>query len=366
MMDCEPELYKGGRTLSIMPTYACPAQCNNCGTVSSPHDRNAISLATMISAIEQAKGLGFLNVVFTGGEPTLKWEDLLEAIRFATNLDLPTRVVTNAHWAGSPQAAKSSVRALVEAGLKEINYSTGDEHIRFVPLGHVVNAIIAALECALSPAVMIELRAVRGVTRETVLAQPLVAALPKAERDRLKVFESPWMPLDPLTIESYPEGAAFNSDNVAAAASCDSVLQTYVIQADGRVGACCGIGMRITPELNVGRCEGAHFLEDAVREAESDLVKLLLRYKGPAKLLAWAATKDPAITWENLYAHKCQSCIRLYKDARVAEVVRKYHAELVVGALQAAWLNEEFCPRIDRAARSLTAAGRAVSVRDLD
>src|SRR6185295_7777711 len=93
------DLYKGGRTLSVMPTYACPAQCKNCGTVSSPRDRNNIGLDTMLSAINQASELGFFNVVFTGGEATMRWDDLIEAIRQANRLKLPTRLVTNAYWA---------------------------------------------------------------------------------------------------------------------------------------------------------------------------------------------------------------------------------------------------------------------------
>src|SRR5258707_4251089 len=137
----EPELYKGGRTLSLMPTYACPAHCKHCGTLSSPSDRNSIPLETMLSAIDQAKKLGFLNIVFTGGEATLRWVELVEAISYANRLQLPTRLVTNAHWATNEQEATHRVRDLVDAGLKEINYSTGDEHLKYIPLDNVVYGI---------------------------------------------------------------------------------------------------------------------------------------------------------------------------------------------------------------------------------
>lgn len=349
------DLYKGGRTLSVMPTYACPAQCKHCGTVSSPHDRNNIALETMLSAIDQANKLGFLNVVFTGGEPTLRWVNLVEAIRHASRLQMPTRLVTNAHWATNEEEATHRVRELVDAGLREINYSTGDEHVRFIPLDNVANGIVSALKHSLTLAVMIELRAIRSITKETLLENPKIKLVSKMDKDRIKVIESPWMPLDPSAIERYPEGIAINRNNIASTGGCDSVLQTYVVQADGRIGACCGLGMRITPELNVGVSNGEHFLQNSVRDAESDLLKLLLRYKGPEKLLAWAATKDMEITWENLYAHKCQACLRLYKDPKVGRVIRQYHNELIADVLQAAWIEEEFFPSLSQSDYELKA-----------
>ena len=347
----ESDLYKGGRTLSVMPTYACQAQCKDCGTVSSPHDRNNLALKTMLSAIDQANELGFLNVVFTGGEATIRWVELVEAIRHANRLQMPTRLVTNAHWATDEEEANHRVRELVDAGLREINYSTGDEHVRFIPLDNVANGIVSALRHSLSLAVMIELRATRRITKESLLAHPKIKLLGKQDQERIRVMESPWMPLNPSMIESYPEGSAINSNNIASTGGCDSVLQTYVMQADGRIGACCGLGMRITPELNVGVSTGEHFLQNAIRDAESDLLKLLLHYKGPEKLLAWAATKNPEIAWENLYAHKCQACLRIYKDPKVGSVVRQHHTELIADVLQAAWIEEEFYPNLAQSPR---------------
>src|SRR5687767_12928754 len=124
-------IFARSKTLSVMLTYACPAACKNCGTSSSPHDKNKLNIETALSGIDQARSLGFDNVVFTGGESTLRWRDLLVAIRHAKTLHFPTRLVTNAHWATSLDRASALTRELHEAGLDEINFSTGDEHVRF-------------------------------------------------------------------------------------------------------------------------------------------------------------------------------------------------------------------------------------------
>jgi organic radical activating enzyme len=333
------------KTLSIMPTYTCPAACSNCASLSSPTERTNLSLTAILDAIAQAKQLGFFNVVFTGGEATLRWSDLLTAIAYARSLDFPTRLVTNAHWAHSLQQADNRLELLISAGLSEINYSTGDQHIRFVPLERVVNATVAAVRRGFSVTLVVELTAERKISKATVLDHPMMTSLTCAELDCLKVIESPWMPLNPTVVQEYPQGVAVDRHNLAIKTGCDNVLQTYTVQADGTVGACCGIGMRTIRELHVSTVETQGFLHKAMSEAEDDFLKVWIHYKGPEKILAWAAEKNPEIKWEGMYAHHCQACARIYRDPVIGEVIRQHYEEVVCDVMQAAWLDEEFIPR---------------------
>lgn len=98
----------------------------------------------MLSAIEQAAQCDYQVVVFTGGEPTLAGKDLFTAIARASSLGLSTRVVSNAHWAATDALASRMVNALLGAGLCEINFSTGDQHARFVSVDNIVRAARAA------------------------------------------------------------------------------------------------------------------------------------------------------------------------------------------------------------------------------
>jgi organic radical activating enzyme len=355
-------LVSSPKTLSIMPTYTCTAACTHCASLSNPQERTRLPLATMLAAIDEAKSLGFYNVVFTGGEATLRWGDLLTSIAHASALGLPTRVVSNAHWATSREQARRRIDALQAAGLSEINYSTGDEHARFVPVERVVTASLVAIECDLPLVVMIELRAERRVTRDTFLRQPILAELAPAQMERLRIVESPWMPLEPDRIERYPAGRATDASNLGYRAGCNNVLQTYTLQADGRVGACCGIGMRLIDELSVVDAQGEGFLGRAIEEAEGDFLKLWVRTEGPERILAWAAEKDPSIEWQGQYAHHCQACARLYRDPKVAAVIHEHHGEMLTSVLESAWIDEWFAPRVVCAARrSASASGDGVS-----
>lgn len=337
-------IIKRRKTLSVMLTFACPAQCENCGTISSPRDRHNLSLNCVLRGIDEARQLDFENVVFTGGEATLRWDDLLTAIRYANDAGLPTRLVTNAHWAESVDKASVRLDELLRAGLKEINFSTGDEHVRFIPLDRVVFAIIATIEQGLIAHVMVELRSMRKVTKHVLMEHPLIRCLPSTKLELLRPTESPWMPLRPEQIETYPDRITSTKSNLSRCGGCDNVLQTYVLQADSRVGACCGLGMRAIPELSVADTGMTSFLATAIRTAESDILKLWIHYSGPEKILAWAAGRDPSIKWEGMYGHRCQACIRLYKDRAIQAVILECYTDAIPELLQTAWLREHYIP----------------------
>lgn len=334
------------KTLSVMPTDKCTAACSNCGSLSSPSANASLPIEVMLSAIKEASTLGFGNVVFTGGEPTLRWADLLEAVRFTHEVGLVSRVVTNAFWAKTVALADRRISQLLAAGLSEINFSTGDEHVKFVPLDRVVNAVIASVKNMLEPHIMIEIREGNRVTEELFWEHPGIANLSSLERRRVSIRASPWMPLDPDEESSYPEDYAANKDNVSSRLGCDSVLQTYVIGADRRIGSCCGLGMKLVPELNVGRYEGEGSLKASILDAEDDFLKLWLRYDGPEKILAWVASRKPAIKWEDKYAHRCQACLRLYMDDEVREVIRRFAKDKLGDVLTSMCLEEIDLPRL--------------------
>ncbi|MEV6693691.1 radical SAM protein [Micromonospora sp. NPDC051196] len=339
-----------------MPTFACPAACGECGTLSSPRDRTTLDLASMVAAIDEAKDLGFHNVVFTGGEATLRWADLLAGVAHAHRRGLPVRLVTNAHWAFDLARARKKITGLIEAGLDEINYSSGDEHARFVPVDRVAYAIVAACERSLPVHVMVELKNGNAVTRDQLLDHPALARLSANQAAHLTVRSSPWMPLSPMKYHRYPPGLTVDHSNIGLRPGCDSVLQTYTVQADGRIGACCGLGLRRIDELNVARVDQPSPLRTAIREAEQDFLKLWIHYEGPERVVAWAAERDPSIKWEGRYAHHCQMCQRLYHDEAIRAVLREHWQEAISQVLQSAWFDEVLARTVLRA-RPVDAAG---------
>jgi organic radical activating enzyme len=337
-------IFRGPRTLAIMPTFRCVANCASCGTLSSPLDKTELTLREMSRCIQEAKRLNFANIVFTGGEPTLCWTKLLKAIRKTKESGLLTRLVTNAHWAGTPNEAQRTVCALRAAGLDEINFSTGDEHARFIPMTNVVNAIAASVANHFRPAVMVEDRLGQVVTKKKMLHNQKIRALLLKDKTCLTISDSPWMPLDPLRREKYQRSCVANKDNLDAYTSCDTILQSLTLMSDGNITACCGFGTRLIPELIVSNINQPGFLARAIESTENDFLKVWLHYEGPLKILDWAARKNLDIQWENIYAHCCQACLRIYRDPIVQETVKANYREKIGQVLSSAWMEEVFIP----------------------
>lgn len=332
------------RTLSVMPTYQCTASCNDCGTFSSPAEKATQTIEAMKKGIYEASLLDFKIIVFTGGEATLRYSDLVEGIEYASSLGLATRLVTNGYWATSMLVARKKIEVLKLAGLTEINFSTGTEHVKFISLEKVINGICAALELQLPTMVMVELGEHALIKDDDILQHTRIAELSESRRKLLKVIESPWSPMDPDIIGEYPADRLTNKDNISSREPCTSILNTYTLQPDGRIGACCGLGLRIIPELNVGFASDENSLEEAIDEAESDFIKIWLHIEGPERILEWASEIDPSIEWENMYAHHCQACLRIFDDPKIQKVIKENYRMKASQVYQSLWLDYVFNP----------------------
>lgn len=306
------------RTLSMMLTYQCTAECENCGTLSHPRRKEYISREDALRKIEEAAELGMRLVVFTGGEVTLRWQDLIFLIRESKELGLLTRVVTNGYWATTTRKASEKVKALFDAGLSEMNLSTGDEHAKFVPLDCVVRAAVASA-AYMSTVIMMEVRAGNSLVGDSLRSHPVLANARDDLRSKIGIVESPWMPLSPDEQYEYPLGKAANRKNTPLRGGCESALSTYTVQGSGIVGACCGLGLQTIPELNIGNLSTP--LEEIINQAEQDLIKRAIRVLGTFRILAWVEALNPSVVWENIYAHHCQACKRIYSDPNIQDII---------------------------------------------
>src|ERR1043166_5309197 len=288
------------KQLSIMPTLRCTAACAHCGTYSSPKIKTTLTRSALLKAIDEAAEIKYAAVVFTGGEPLLEWDLTVDGIRRAAELGLRTRIVSNGFWARTEERGKKAVHALVDAGLDELNLSTGDEHAKYVPLDSVVRAVTAAIDATLPCVIMVEVRKDPKITAQTLTQHPVLASLLKNRSHAFSISQSPWMSLDPVESSNIEGQALVNRSNIAKRKGCDSVLRDTTVYSDGKVLACCGIGAKSIAELNLGRFPESS-LSSLDRKSRDDFLKRWLRVDGPEKILAWAATFDPSIKWENMY-----------------------------------------------------------------
>jgi hypothetical protein len=181
----------------------------------------------------------------------------------------------------------------------------------------------------MTTAIMVEIQKERKVTAATILRDPrLEAELSGQQSKYLRIIESPWMPMSLETQVPQITDLYLNRTNVCNKRGCDSVLTTIVATPNGRMGLCCGLTRELIPELNV-EINPDSSIREIYRIASYDFLKIWLFVEGPERILAWAATKDSTIEWENKYAHHCHACLALFKDKKVRNVIEKYYKEKV-------------------------------------
>lgn len=131
-------------SLILVYGLACPLRCDFCCHAQDELGSARMPLEPALDWLRQAAALPVTNLVITGGEPFLYPADLAELVGQATELGLPTRIVTAAHWALSPERARDVLAPLSERGLKELSVSTDPSHQAFVPAAFAENAATAA------------------------------------------------------------------------------------------------------------------------------------------------------------------------------------------------------------------------------
>lgn len=307
-------------TLTILGTYHCTAACTNCCFGSHPGVSEKLSLGKILDAIEEASKIpSFRSVVFSGGECFTLEEELIIAVARCTERGLGTRCVTNGYWARTVELAKQRLRPLLNAGLDELNLSTGDMHLRYVPADRIVNAAIAAIGLGLRTVVVVEIREGRAASARSFLDDPRVAAIKSSQM--FKIIESPWISMQDAAAVAQDPDRVTNRRSMYARKPCDSVLDTIVLTPRNEVGACCGLTREQIPELRLGGLD-RQTMAGLVGDASKDLMKLWLSLEGPERILSWSATVDPSIEWEDRFAHPCDACRALYQDPKVRQAIR--------------------------------------------
>ncbi len=151
-----PEPYSAG----IFLTYKCSAACKHCLYACSPQWRaDFLSLGDaeriLSQLAERMRGkypfperIGVNDGIhFTGGEPFLNFDLLLELTRMARELEIPSRFVeTNAAWCINDEVTRGKLLALREAGLHGILISANPFALEYVPFERTARAARIARE----------------------------------------------------------------------------------------------------------------------------------------------------------------------------------------------------------------------------
>jgi len=189
--------------------------------------------------IDQASALGAMWVSFTGGEPFLEPQLLLDLVTYASGKGLHTEAVTNCSWAESRGKALERLRPLAEAGLTALNMSVDDFHQEHIPVGRVKHCFDAAKELGLKPVFMVSTGKRSAITASSLpamLGDQCIQALggPRIPHQTALATESHFAPVGRgADMEEKDRGGW------AGRVQCDSILSDIGVTPNGDVLPCC-------------------------------------------------------------------------------------------------------------------------------
>jgi len=317
-------------TINLIVTDVCTATCRNCCFNCSPQNGTSMTIDEATNYIKTgAETFDTLKlVVLTGGEPFVLGIDFLtEVIAFAKNLNLATRIVSNAFWAKTPLKTANYINTLVKAGLSEINFSTGDEHQKYVKIENIVNACIESVKANLRVGVNVESHAKSNFNNQTLFSNKRYKEFFSIEEnaEKIKIFNGLWSSLDSGECYKYNKDAIDLARKMGK--GCDSILNSFSVFPNGNLTACCGLTVSKIEHLLLGNLKYGE-LKTMYESQYYYFINLWLKIEGPYKIFEYLSSKDPEIGDLPLN-HVCQVCNYLFNNQKVIELVSKYYIEKI-------------------------------------
>lgn len=308
-------------TLALITTQRCTAACEHCCFDCSPQREAALAVADMHRFIDEAKALPSIRlVVFTGGECFLLGRDLDELVRHASGNGYATRFVSNGYWATTRHGARRRLQRLKDCGLTEANFSSGEQHARFVPVASVRHGAMAAVEVGLPSLVTVDAFGESTFDFDGFMNDGEFQKAVDAGQVVLKV--SPWMKFNGGRPIAYTENYMDQMQRQRSLGSgCPTLLKVVAITPTYKLCVCCGLTMDSMPELALGSLRNGATIPDLVRGATDDFMKIWIHLHGPEAVLRYAQKLDGSIPTPPDQAHTCDVCRSIYHDPRIRDLV---------------------------------------------
>jgi MoaA/NifB/PqqE/SkfB family radical SAM enzyme len=270
-------------------------------------------------------------LIITGGECFTLGKDLNLIIKYASSKGLFTRVVTNGYWAKSPEKAYLKLNRLVEAGLNELNFSTGDEHQTWVPYENIVNGIVSALELELTTVVNVESSKLSKFNIEQLKNDYRLEKYKHLLDKKLHIINGVWMPFlksGEEKIDSSNDKDLENSLIVFQKKKrCSSLFNTISIDPFHQAIACCGLTVEYIKYLHLGNTK-KYSLKFLYEYQFQDFLKIWLFTEGPENILKFCRNKLNLPPIDTTKWHICQICVEIFRDKQNILILQQNYEEV--------------------------------------
>jgi hypothetical protein len=268
-------------------------------------------------------------LVLTGGEAFLLGKDLDEIVKYAAEKDLVVRIVSNGFWAKNYDVAYQRLKELVDLGLKEINFSTGDDHLKWVPYDNIINGCMAAIELGITCAVNVERHDKSDFQADTFYKDKrLRPYIEKSKKNNttFMVESSVWIKFCENSEISYDSMPIDEQNN-----GCKNLFNTISINPYSQMLACCGLTSEHILPLRLGEVKDNNILE-LYNSQFNDFMKIWLYVDGPTNILKFIYKKRN-IEYGTIVGHTCEICAEIFRDTENVLILKNNYKEVVFNVL---------------------------------
>lgn len=306
--------------LTLLPTHKCTASCEGCCFGCTPKIKHRMTLDEMKqlvdSSLETFPTIRLL--VLSGGECTLLGDDLYEIIAYGSGKGLLTRVVSNAHWAKSYDAAYGKMSKLINSGLNELNISTGIQHQKFVPLDYVANAVYAATNLGINPVQIAlekhgQIENYNNLCENDILSQLI-------QEGKVQVLEGEWQNFKGNNLKSVKTTHSLAVKTNQLKCRCKNLYNSITINPYYQLLACCGITNEYNRYIKLG-------------SLKNDSIKNLYDTQFEDLFFLWLYTMGAEYIYNeiaryknikpNVYSHPCVYCMEIIRDKDNIPIMEK-------------------------------------------
>ncbi|HBC91454.1 MAG TPA: hypothetical protein DCZ10_00730 [Pelotomaculum sp.] len=323
-------------TFTIFLSWKCNFTCLHCGFSCGPCRNEKMSPEKAMEYITEAsRDQNLKMVAYSGGEPFLFYDEVVELMSYSFRKKLKAGIVTNCFWADSYDTAYHRLYKLKKLGLEEIITSVDEYHLHYVRAENIRNVINAAIKLQIRAGVNLLMTRKSRITKENVHE---ILGIPK---DDLEDGNKAWLResspvlsgrakqhLPPEDLISYSEAELLNNP-------CYFAVRNAVVTPDGSMYACCGFGGATEngpSSITYGGNLNEMSFDEIYQKLKNNLLLNMIVYHGPYVLLKIAEQYDSSIKFRKKYVSNCDVCEEISSNIPLRDTLINALRELAIKA----------------------------------
>ena len=296
--------------LAIGITDKCSAACDMCCFGCSPQGKHTLSIELLKDVIRQASEMeGTRAVGFTGGDPFMVYDLLLESCAYAKSLGLRITVNTNGFWGRNEKRALEMLKALKAAGVELLSFSADRYHQQYVPIEDLKTAMrltqAVGMRCDIS---IMETAHSDDIVRMTEALRPEIYQTSVVSHAMLPVGKA---------LERVQDGE-FIRHFETKEAKC-GYFGMMQLNFDGNYYMCCSQFCREIPRIKLGDAREVP-LKDLQRRITSDDYLYVMLRNGLVWYINLARERGYEIP--NYLCSACHCCYYVFRNQKLLDEIK--------------------------------------------